>query len=138
MTTTKRSAMRRKRKRAKLSVAVALRRAAERRALDLAVLSDRQRGRALKDEKTDWRALVALEEAAAVAAAAVGSDKKALARTQGNVAAGSVEVRFVSSDVTIWEGMDEVSRRTFVQDHWAEITRLAIALKLLPPMQLVR
>ncbi len=127
-----------RRKRHKLPVAVALRRAAERRALDLARLSDRERQRAIRDEKINWRDLAALEEAARDAAAAIGSDKKALARTAASGGATDIQIRFVPSDFSLWQGTDEAARRTFVSEHWPEITRLAVALKLLPPTQLVR
>src|ERR1700730_4143557 len=65
-------------KKVRISTGVALQRAAERRALQLAVLCDRERGRALRGEKVDWRQLVALE-AAASAAAAVLVEKGPLA-----------------------------------------------------------
>jgi hypothetical protein len=51
------------------STRVALQRSAERRALQLALITDRLRQRALRGEEIDLRALVALETAAADAAA---------------------------------------------------------------------
>ena len=123
-----------RRKRKHLPVAVTLRLAAERRAVDLAVLSDRMRRAALKGDEVDLRALVALEEAAALAATQIGSDKKTLARAAaGGVAADCIEVRFVPSDFSLWQSTDAAGRQTFVVENWSEICRIAVGLKLLPP-----